>query len=184
MFKAIRSYDGLFSKLKCLVPRERDAIKLGLARVISLKNMTDRPAFEHRMDPLSEAFGSMRIQDAIYTRLEATAPWGFSYPGDTVPRIRFGLMVRGSGRGRFRARGAMRQSIIVGGIRDPYIFAYLWTLSDTRTARMEESKPEAYAFLNDQEQPVGGDVVEALKAYDVTPAIWSQRDSFVPALTE
>jgi hypothetical protein len=64
------------------------------------------------------------------------------------------------------------------------IFAYLWTLSDTRTARMEESKPEAYAFLNDQDQPVGGDVVEALKAYDVTPAIWSQRDSFVPALAE
>ncbi len=64
------------------------------------------------------------------------------------------------------------------------IFAYLWTLSDTRTARAEESKPEAYAFLNDQDQSVGGDVVEALKAYDVIPAIWSQRDNFVPALAE
>lgn len=64
------------------------------------------------------------------------------------------------------------------------IFGYLWTLSDTRAARIEESKPEAYAFLNDQEQPVGGDVIEALKAYDVIPAIWSQRDSFVRALTE
>jgi len=58
--------------------------------------MTDRPLIKHRMDPLSEVFGSMRIQDAIYTRLEATAPWGFHYPGDTVPRIRFALMVRGS----------------------------------------------------------------------------------------
>ena len=58
--------------------------------------MTDRPAFERRMDVLSEVFGSLRIQDAVYTRLEATAPWGFHYTGDTVPRIRFGLMVRGS----------------------------------------------------------------------------------------
>jgi AraC-like DNA-binding protein len=54
------------------------------------------------MDPLSEVFGSMRIQEAVYTRLEATAPWGFHYPGDTVPRIRFGLMVRGSGLLKFK----------------------------------------------------------------------------------
>jgi AraC-like DNA-binding protein len=59
------------------------------------KNVTDRPAFQHRMDPLSEVFGSMRIQNAIYTRLEATAPWGFHYPEDREPRIRFALMVRG-----------------------------------------------------------------------------------------
>jgi len=54
------------------------------------------------MDPLSEVFGSMRIQEAVYTRLEATAPWGFHYGGDTVPRIRFGLMVRGSGLLKFK----------------------------------------------------------------------------------
>jgi hypothetical protein len=64
------------------------------------------------------------------------------------------------------------------------ISAYLWTLSDTRAARTEESgpTPEAYAFLNDQEQQVGGDVVEALKNYDVTPAIWSQREQYVSQL--
>jgi AraC-like DNA-binding protein len=60
------------------------------------ENMTDRPVFERRMDPLSEVFGSMGIQDAIYTRLEATAPWGFHYPENRDPRIRFGLMVCGS----------------------------------------------------------------------------------------
>ena len=60
------------------------------------ENMTDRPVFERRMDPLSEVFGSMRIQDAIYTRLEATAPWGFHYTENRDPRIRFGLMVCGS----------------------------------------------------------------------------------------
>jgi hypothetical protein len=64
------------------------------------------------------------------------------------------------------------------------IFAYLWTLSDTRAARGGEStfEAEAYAFLNDQEQAVGGDVIEALNAYRVTPAVWSQRSQYVEAL--
>jgi AraC-like DNA-binding protein len=75
---------------------------MGLVSAIRPKNMTDRPVFDRRMDPLSEVFGSMRIQDAIYTRLEATAPWGFHYPGDTVPRIRFGLMVRGAALLKFK----------------------------------------------------------------------------------
>jgi AraC-like DNA-binding protein len=66
------------------------------------ENVTDRPAIGHRMDPLSEVFGSLRIQDAIYTRLEATAPWGFCYPENRDPRIRFGLMVRGSALLRFK----------------------------------------------------------------------------------
>ena len=64
------------------------------------------------------------------------------------------------------------------------IFAYLWTLSDTRAARASgsEQEAEAYAFLNDQEQPVGGDVIEALNAYRVTPAVWSQRSQYVTGL--
>jgi AraC-like DNA-binding protein len=82
------------------------------------ENMTDRPALEHRMDPLSEVFGSMRIQDAIYTRLEATAPWGFHHTGDTVPRIRFGLMVRGSALLKFKNQ---RQAIPLSA-GDVFIF--------------------------------------------------------------
>ena len=70
------------------------------------------------MDPLSEVFGSMRIQDAIYTRLEATAPWGFRYSGDTVPRIRFGLMVCGSALLKFKNQ---RQAIPLSG-GDVFIF--------------------------------------------------------------
>jgi hypothetical protein len=64
------------------------------------------------------------------------------------------------------------------------IFAYLWTLNDTRAARTGESneEAEAYAFLNDQENAVGGDVIEALNAYRVTPAVWSHRDEYVGAL--
>jgi len=80
--------------------------------------MTDRPASERRMDVLSEVFGSMRIQDAVYTRLEATAPWGFHYTGDTVPRIRFGLMVRGSALLRFKNQ---RQAIPLSA-GDVFIF--------------------------------------------------------------
>jgi AraC-like DNA-binding protein len=86
--------------------------------VIRPNNVTDRPAFEQRMDPLSEVFGSMRIQNAMYTRLEATAPWGFSYPGDTVPRIRFALMVRGSALLKFKNQ---RQTISLSG-GDVFIF--------------------------------------------------------------
>lgn len=46
------------------------------------------------MDPLDEVFAAMRIENALYARLEATAPWGLSTRrGDGTAR--FGLMVRG-----------------------------------------------------------------------------------------
>ncbi len=63
------------------------------------------------------------------------------------------------------------------------IFAYIFSLEDTRKARAHErQEPEAYAFLNDQEQAVGGELLEALQAYQVTPAVWSQRESYATAL--
>src|SRR5229473_6219553 len=76
--------------------------------------MTNRPIREHfldldqpsntrtRMDPLSEVFGSLGIQEAIYERLEAAAPWGVRYSGDIGPRVRFMLVVRGSALLRFK----------------------------------------------------------------------------------
>ncbi|MGH9333638.1 MAG: DUF1828 domain-containing protein [Vicinamibacteria bacterium] len=60
------------------------------------------------------------------------------------------------------------------------IASYLFVLEDTRQVRGNDS--EAYAFLNDQHREVGGDVVEALSAYKVTPAIWSQRERYVTEL--
>jgi len=60
------------------------------------------------------------------------------------------------------------------------IGAYLFLLTDTRDARGDES--EAYAFLNDRDREVGGDVIEALDAYRVIPALWSQREQFVQQL--
>jgi hypothetical protein len=62
------------------------------------------------------------------------------------------------------------------------VAAYLFTLTDTREAR--EEKSEAYAFLNDQEREVGGDVIEGLESYQVNAALWSDRKQYVGALTE
>jgi len=100
------------------VAREIDAIKLGLMSGMRPRNVTDRPVLERRMDPLSEVFGSMRIQEAVYTRLEATAPWGVYYSGDTVPRIRFGLVVRGAALLKFKNQ---RKAISLS-VGDVFIF--------------------------------------------------------------
>lgn len=62
------------------------------------------------------------------------------------------------------------------------IGTYLFTLGDTREARGDGS--EAYAFLNDQEREVGGDVIEALEAYEVKAALWSRREEYAAALAE
>jgi AraC-like DNA-binding protein len=91
---------------------------MGLVGGISPKYMTDRPAFEHRMDPLSEVFGSMAIQQATYKRLEATAPWGVRYSGDIGPRVRFVLVVRGSALLKFK--NSRRTISLSGG--DLFIF--------------------------------------------------------------
>lgn len=60
------------------------------------------------------------------------------------------------------------------------IGTYLFVLSDTREARGNGT--EAYAFLNDRDREVGGEIIEALEAYEVIPALWSKRDAYVEAL--
>ncbi|MBV9199723.1 MAG: DUF1828 domain-containing protein [Alphaproteobacteria bacterium] len=60
------------------------------------------------------------------------------------------------------------------------IGSYLFVLGDTREARGEAA--EAYAFLNDRDRDVGGDVIEALEAYHVKPALWSHREEFAEPL--
>lgn len=62
------------------------------------------------------------------------------------------------------------------------IGTYLFAFGDTRDARGDGS--EAYAFLNDREREVGGDVIEALEAYEVKAALWSRREDYVEALAE
>ncbi len=60
------------------------------------------------------------------------------------------------------------------------IGTYLFSLGDTREARGDGA--EAYAFLNNQDREVAGDVIEALEAYEVKPALWSRREEYVHAL--
>ncbi len=57
---------------------------------------------------------------------------------------------------------------------------YLFVLQDTREAREEGSK--AFAFLNDYDREIGGDVLEALEAYDVSSIPWSRREDNIAFL--
>lgn len=58
------------------------------------------------MDPLSQLIGSLRLETALYTRFEATAPWGHrvSHPG----QIKFVLVTRGA---CWLRTGALRQPL-------------------------------------------------------------------------
>lgn len=60
------------------------------------------------------------------------------------------------------------------------IGGYLFALGDTRQTRQAER--QAFAFLNDRASEVGGDVIEALEAYNVVPALWSKREQYVQQL--
>jgi hypothetical protein len=55
------------------------------------------------------------------------------------------------------------------------LLAFAWV--DTKEVRPPDSK--AFAFLNDQEQTVPVDVIEALRSYEVTPIAWSQRENLL-----
>jgi Domain of unknown function DUF1829/Domain of unknown function DUF1828 len=57
------------------------------------------------------------------------------------------------------------------------LFINAW--SDTRQVRPSESR--AYAILND-EQPLSGAVLEALRNYDIRSVVWSQRIEVVTEL--
>ena len=47
---------------------------------------------------------------------------------------------------------------------------------DTKDSRPETSEP--FAFLNDNEKTIAGNVTDALRNYGITPVAWSQRDQF------
>jgi len=51
---------------------------------------------------------------------------------------------------------------------------FAWT--DTRAVRADEA--QMYAMLNDAESKIGGDVVDALKKYDITPVAWRDRKKY------
>lgn len=56
--------------------------------------------------------------------------------------------------------------------------AFSWI--DTKETRPADSR--AFALLNDTEQSVPGDILDALRNYDVHPVLWSQRETVVEEL--
>lgn len=53
--------------------------------------------------------------------------------------------------------------------------ALIWSWIDTKEVRPPDS--QAFALLNDLEQPVSSAVTDALSNYDVHPILWSQREA-------
>jgi AraC-like DNA-binding protein len=113
--------------------------------VISPKNLTDHPILEDHMDPLSDLFGSMSIQEVTYKRLEVTAPWGFRVPGRMGPRVRFVSLVRGSALLRFKNQ---RQTISLSS-GDVYSFIFndepYTLMDDLRSKVVDYSEVEKLA---------------------------------------
>ena len=57
-------------------------------------------------------------------------------------------------------------------------FIHMW--NDTRSVRSSESR--AYAVLNDQDQPVSAEVLDAFRNYAIKPVLWSHRAEAVSEL--
>ncbi len=105
-------------------------------------------------------------------------------------KIRFSPRVKLAGRSGYDhaidfliSRSAEAPERIVQAINAPNkntIGSYLFVLGDTREARGMEA--QAYAFLNNRDREVGGDVIEALEAYEVVPALWSERSRYAERL--
>jgi AraC-like DNA-binding protein len=54
---------------------------------------SDRPAGDEPADPLTDVLARMRVQGALYFRLEATAPWAVRFA--EAPHAKFAMVVRG-----------------------------------------------------------------------------------------
>jgi AraC-like DNA-binding protein len=77
------------------------------------KEMADRPQVEGFANPLSEVLGSIRIEKAECTRLEATSPWGFRCSHLAGKRVLFVFVVGGSAFLKFE--GEPQASRLSGG---------------------------------------------------------------------
>ena len=56
--------------------------------------------------------------------------------------------------------------------------AFAWL--DTKAVRSPESR--AYAVLNDTDRPVSEQVLAAIRRYEVSPVVWSEREEVRPEL--
>ncbi len=58
--------------------------------------------------------------------------------------------------------------------------SYIFAWNDTREVRAGDT--EAYAILNDEEHKPSGNLLHALRAYQIQPVLWSQRERHVDVL--
>ncbi len=56
----------------------------------------------------------------------------------------------------------------------------IFSWDDARKVRAENSM--AIAVLNDQDKEISPDTIHALRAYEIDPMSWSQRDRYVEKL--
>jgi len=60
------------------------------------------------------------------------------------------------------------------------VSSYIFAWNDTREVRAEDT--EAYAIINDEDRKPSGDLLGAMRAYQVKPILWSQREQYVNPL--
>ena len=56
----------------------------------------------------------------------------------------------------------------------------IFSWNDTKDGRREDTK--LYAFIQDSEEKVSKDALEALKQYDIHPTLWSERNAVLGEL--
>ena len=72
-----------------------DVYNQGRAPAESPGVLSDRPKHEIHRDPLADLFTATRVESVVYGRLEAIAPWGFSF--DAPSQAKFGMVLKGNG---------------------------------------------------------------------------------------
>lgn len=60
------------------------------------------------------------------------------------------------------------------------ILSYIFAWTDTKDAR--DPQAQALAFLNDENKSVPQDSIDALKAYNIRPLLWSKREESIEVL--
>lgn len=70
------------------------------------------------------------------------------------------------------------QAISNPTVQSAKIFIMAWFDTYGQSGRMSKG----FAFLNDQEREIRGDVTNALQRYDIRPVLWSKRTEAIPEL--
>jgi AraC-like DNA-binding protein len=124
------------------------------------KEMTDRPQVGGFTNPLSEVLGSIRIEKAECTRLEATSPWGFRCAGLEGKRVLVVFVVDGSAFLKFR--GEPEATPLSGGDLLMMFDDQSFSMADHSCSRIVESSEVRKLGVNGVARCGGGGAVTTL----------------------